>query len=147
MPLSLQLQIASTFIPLPKKKQFQQWAQLALPKTSEKQELTIRIVDEPESAQLNSTYRHKNYPTNVLSFPMDAPVPTPLLGDLVICAPIVAKEALAQNKSLEAHFAHMTVHGVLHLLGYDHMTDDEAETMETLEIGILEQLGYGNPYQ
>ncbi len=112
-------------------------------------ELTIRIVDEDESQELNHTYRDKNKPTNVLSFPFDAPpgIEINLLGDLVICANVVAKEADEQGKPLLHHWAHMIVHGTLHLLGYDHIEDDEAEEMEAIEIAILAKLGIDDPYQ
>lgn len=111
-------------------------------------ELTIRIVDEIESAALNHTYRHKSGPTNVLSFPYDVVLPEQnyLLGDLVICAPLVAKEAVDQGKTISAHWAHLVVHGVLHLLGYDHHTDEHACIMENLEKEILHILGFPDPY-
>lgn len=114
----------------------------------ESSEVTIRIVDEAEMTELNETYRHKSGPTNVLSFPFDAPIEleVKLLGDIVICASVVNKEAKAQGKSSDAHWAHMVVHGILHLQGYDHIEDDEAEVMEALEINLLQQLGYTNPY-
>ena len=100
-------------------------------------------------AELNRMYRQKEGPTNVLSFSCDVPegVPCQILGDLVICAPVVEREALEQNKSLEAHWAHLVVHGILHLLGFDHMEDTAAEEMEALEIKILQDLGYTNPYE
>lgn len=112
-------------------------------------ELTVRIVDTAESAALNEQYRHKRGPTNVLSFPFECPpgVDLNLLGDLVICAPLVQQEARAQHKEEEAHWAHMVVHGTLHLLGYDHLHEDEAEAMENREIRIMEGLGYANPYR
>ena len=115
----------------------------------ESAEVSLRINDRDEMAQLNQQYRHKSGPTNVLSFPADLPpeVDSPLLGDIAICAPVVMEEALDQQKSLESHWAHMTVHGVLHLLGYDHIQDDEAERMEALETQILGSLGYDDPYQ
>ncbi len=112
-------------------------------------ELTIRLVDEAEGLELNSTYRHKDYATNVLSFPADVPdelLDIPLLGDLVICAPVVAREALEQRKPLQAHWAHLVIHGCLHLLGYDHIDDAEAEEMETLERELLAELGHPDPY-
>ncbi len=111
-------------------------------------ELTVRIVDKDESQQLNSTYRNKEKPTNVLSFPFDGPedIPLALLGDLVICAPVVKEEAQQQNKTEQAHWAHMVTHGTLHLLGYDHIEENEADKMETLEVQILESLGYADPY-
>lgn len=112
-------------------------------------ELTVRIVDEQESAELNEQYRHKNGPTNVLSFPFECPpeVELNLLGDLVICAPVVQREAREQHKQEQAHWAHMVVHGTLHLLGYDHLHQDEAEAMESREISIMEVLGFDNPYR
>lgn len=111
-------------------------------------ELTVRIVDEAEIAELNSRYRNKTGSTNILSFPFEAPagVELNLLGDLVIAAPIVAKEAQEQHKTETAHWAHMIVHGTLHLLGYDHQALAEAEDMEAREIRILQTLGYANPY-
>jgi len=115
----------------------------------EQAELTVRIVDEQESAELNEQYRHKSGPTNVLSFPFDCPpeVTLNLLGDLVICAPVVQREAGQQHKDEQAHWAHMVVHGTLHLLGYDHLQQDEAEEMESREISIMDALGYANPYR
>ncbi len=112
-------------------------------------EMTVRIVDRDEISALNETYRHKSGPTNVLSFPFEAPpeVELDLLGDVIIAADVVAAEAPAQGKSEMAHWAHMVVHGTLHLLGYDHLDESEAETMESLEVRILAQLDYPNPYQ
>ena len=111
-------------------------------------ELTVRIVDEAEMAELNARYRHKTGPTNILSFPFEAPpgMELNLLGDLVIAAPVVQREAREQGKTETAHWAHMIVHGMLHLLGYDHQEPAEAEEMEAREIRILQQLGYSNPY-
>jgi len=116
-------------------------------------ELTIRFVNENESAELNKQYRNKSGATNILSFPFEAPtelngeVELNLLGDLIICSDIVEKEAEQQNKSEIAHWAHMLVHGTLHLLGYDHLTDADADIMETKEIKILLKLGYSDPYR
>lgn len=111
-------------------------------------EVSVYIVDEAESQELNLRYRQQNKPTNVLSFPADIPAELnlPLLGDLVICAPVVEREAAEQNKTLEAHWAHMVVHGTLHLVGYDHITDPEAEEMESLETKILTHMGFPPPY-
>ena len=110
-------------------------------------EITIRIVAETESAELNGKFRHKPYATNVLSFPYEAEaLNEPVLGDLVICAPVVAREAQEQNKDPHAHWAHMVVHGVLHLLGHDHIQEDEAERMEAKERQILARLGFPDPY-
>ena len=139
--LSLSLQIASELAKLPTKAQFKKWAKAALRVDTE---VTIRIVDEDEGRALNSIYRGKDYATNVLTFPLtEAPH---LMGDIVLCAPIVAAEAKAQNKSLEAHFAHLTVHGILHLHGYDHQIDEQASLMESIEVTTLQKLGYANPY-
>ncbi|GMR16737.1 MAG: rRNA maturation RNase YbeY [Gammaproteobacteria bacterium] len=116
-------------------------------------EITIRFVGEKESAELNEQYRHKTAPTNVLSFPFEIPaavedeVELNLLGDLIICAEVVKKQARQQKKEELAHWAHMVVHGTLHLLGYDHLTDADANVMETKEIQILSQLGYADPYR
>lgn len=127
------------------------WASSALRKKIKSAEMTIRIVDTDEMTQLNSTYRHKTGPTNVLSFPFMLPdeinTDIPILGDIVICADVVNREANEQNKTQEAHWAHMIVHGVFHLLGFDHETDHEAEIMETLEIETLHHLGFVNPYE
>lgn len=125
------------------------WATAAVGQRREEAEISLLIVDEAEGAELNLQWRHKNGPTNVLSFPSDLPAELglPLLGDLVICAPVVAKEALEQKKSLNSHWAHMMVHGTLHLLGFDHIDDHQAEQMESLETDILARIGYPDPYQ
>lgn len=111
-------------------------------------EVSVYIVDEAESQALNLEYRAQDKPTNVLSFPADIPeeIGIPLLGDLVICAPIVAHEALEQKKTLAAHWAHILIHGTLHLLGYDHIEDADAEVMEALETQLVQQLGFPSPY-
>ena len=134
---------------LPTEEQIIQWLNVILPQFMDNAEITIRIVDEQESQQLNNTYRHKDKPTNVLSFPFESPIEieVPLLGDLIICKQVVEAEAKEQHKSLTAHWAHMIVHGCLHLLGYDHILDEEAEEMENIEIDIMQQLGFDNPYQ
>lgn len=128
--------------------QLQVWVDAALEDVNQDTEIVIRIVDEAESAQLNEQYRHKKGPTNILSFPFEVPdgIEMNLLGDLVICAPVVAREASEQHKPLGHHWAHIVVHGVLHLLGYDHIDDDEAELMEAKEIEILKKLSINNPY-
>lgn len=133
---------------LPSLEQFQQWAKFAVRAEQFSPEITVRIVDEAESQQLNASYRGKDYPTNVLSFPFECPaeIDLPLLGDLVICRQVVEREAKEQNKDLQAHWAHMLVHGCLHLLGYDHLEDQQAEQMESLETEIMQQLGFTDPY-
>lgn len=112
-------------------------------------EVSLYVVDEDEGRQINHDYRGKDYATNVLSFPADIPeeVGVPLLGDLVICAPVIEREAKDQNKDINAHWAHMLVHGSLHLLGYDHIEDRDAELMEELETHLLQQLGFPPPYE
>ena len=139
--LKFSLQIASKMAEIPAKNLFKKWAKAALRVDTE---VTIRIVDEAEGRALNLAYRNKDYATNVLTFPL-AEEPH-LMGDIVICAPVVVKEATEQHKSLETHFAHLTVHGVLHLHGYDHEDVHQAELMESIEIQILAKLGYANPY-
>ncbi len=111
-------------------------------------DLCVRICEEAESAQLNEDFRNKPYATNVLSFPADVDLPegTPVLGDLALCWPVLQREALAQNKTELNHFSHLFVHGVLHLLGFDHVTDDEAQEMEAIEIQVLQRLAIANPY-
>ena len=133
---------------LPTAQQIEQWATAAVQPQSDEVEMTVRIVDEAESHELNLNYRGKDRPTNVLSFPFECPdeVELPLLGDLVICRQVVEREAQEQDKSLMAHWAHMVVHGSLHLLGYDHIEDDEAEEMESLETQIMTGLGFADPY-
>jgi probable rRNA maturation factor len=135
---------------LPSALSFRRWVEAALAgaKRRKPAELAIRIVGTREGRRLNRDYRDKDYATNVLSFPVELPpgVSLPLIGDLAICAPVVAREAAEQDKLPNHHWAHMTVHGVLHLLGYDHMEDTEAEAMEALETRILAKLGIDDPY-
>lgn len=135
----------------PTTKQLKYWAKETLLLKSPHAEVTIRIVDPKEMITLNHTYRHKNKVTNVLSFPFEMPegveLPISILGDIVICAEVIEQEALEQAKELNAHWAHMVVHGILHLLGYDHEEDEQAELMEAEEIIILKKLGFNNPYQ
>ncbi|GAA7508321.1 rRNA maturation RNase YbeY [Helicobacter pylori] len=143
------LQIATENIEgLPTEEQIVQWATAAVQPEGDEVEMTVRIVDEAESHELNLTYRGKDRPTNVLSFPFECPdeVELPLLGDLVICRQVVEREAAEQEKPLMAHWAHMVVHGSLHLLGYDHIEDNEAEEMESLETQIMQGLGFDDPY-
>nr|WP_206286167.1 rRNA maturation RNase YbeY [Yersinia massiliensis] len=133
---------------MPAETDFQHWLAAVLPQFQDVSEVTIRIVDEAESHELNLTYRGKDKSTNVLSFPFEAPpeIELPLLGDLIICRQVVEQEAIEQDKALFAHWAHMVVHGSLHLLGYDHIVDDEAEEMESIETEIMQSLGYPDPY-
>jgi probable rRNA maturation factor len=133
---------------LPQETDFKRWIEAALQDHKESAEVVVRVVDEQESADLNQTYRGKTGPTNVLSFPFEAPaqIDMDLLGDLVICAPVIEREAVEQHKTLESHWAHMAVHGTLHLLGYDHLTDEQALEMELLETTILTGMGYQAPY-
>ena len=149
MTLEVDVQIASDEDDLPGQPELRTWARAALGDDRQDSELTIRIVDEKESAVLNSRYRRKDGATNVLSFPFESPagIDMPLLGDIVICAPIVKREAQEQSKSESSHWAHMVVHGSLHLLGFDHEQDEEARKMEAMETRILSELGYDNPYE
>ena len=147
--LDLQLACADT-AGLPSEAQFQQWLDTAVLPFQQEAEVTIRLVDEPESHELNLTYRGQDKPTNVLSFPFECPPGVedfPLLGDLIICRQVVELEAKEQEKTLESHWAHMVIHGSLHLLGYDHIEDDEAEEMEALEKEFMQALGYPDPYK
>ena len=160
MTVNIDIQIASTAASIPSNEQFTEWTLTCLdnkeisvcipPSFNGKQplELSIRIVDQEESQALNRDYRQKDKPTNVLSFPTDLPeyVDTQLLGDLVICAPVVNQEANEQSKNPQDHWAHMVIHGTLHLLGYDHIDEEEAQIMEALEIQLLQQLGCSSPY-
>ena len=126
---------------------FERWIEAALQQSYPDLEQTVRVVDQAESRELNQRYRGKNRATNVLAFPSDAEhLDYACLGDLVICAPLVAAEAAAQHKPLEAHWAHLVVHGMLHLQGYDHANEAKTTQMEALEIKILDSLGYANPY-
>lgn len=145
----LELQIETAATDLPSEAQFQMWIDAALADQDKEFEVVIRLVDETESAQLNQEYRGKSGPTNVLSFEFEVPdgIPLNLLGDLVICAPLVEKEALDQQKPVTNHWAHLVIHGVLHLRGFDHLDDDEADEMEAKEIEILKNLNIPNPYQ
>lgn len=153
MNLLLDVQLAESIEhldTLPTEEQLTLWASTALKGRTdfEEPELTIRLTDEEESQALNSEYRGKDKPTNVLSFPFEMPpgIPLELLGDLIICVGVVEQEAQEQAKTTEAHWAHMVIHGCLHLLGYDHIKDDEAEEMEALERDLLASLGYPDPY-
>ncbi|WP_440995978.1 rRNA maturation RNase YbeY [Arhodomonas sp. SL1] len=148
MNIELDIQVASSVPDIPEDAAFRRWLAVALADHREAAEVSLRIVDEAEGRELNATYRGRDYATNVLSFPAELPegVDHPVLGDLVICAPVLEREADEQGKPVEAHWAHLVVHGALHLLGYDHMEDDEAEVMEGAERAILRALGYDDPY-
>jgi probable rRNA maturation factor len=145
--IELDFQVAGDWPDLPLAEELAMWVESAL-QGFDAAELTVRIVGRDESRELNRTYRGKDAETNVLSFPADLPegIDLPLLGDIVICAPLVSEEAADQGKPVHSHWAHLTVHGVLHLLGYDHFQDDEAEEMEALETRLLGSLGIPDPY-
>lgn len=136
---------------IPQRASFEKWVEAALRNARHRRnsEISLRIVDAQEGQALNRQYRHGDYATNVISFPVDLPpgVKLPLLGDLAICAPVVAREADEQGKPLRDHYAHMIIHGTLHLLGYDHQNDQDAERMEALERRILATLEIRDPYQ
>jgi len=156
--IELELQNPYDFDTIPKVKDLQIWSNAALQKPDQVVSLVIRVVNEEEGIDLNHTYRDKNWATNVLSFPYEVPeyvmdVPElqdeysqQHLGDLVLCEKVVIEEAKVQNKTTEQHWAHLIIHGVLHLQGYDHIDDDDAVKMESLEIKILDSLGFENPY-
>ena len=148
MGLKLDVSYASRRPWAPSSRALAKWAGVALARTDSRLVLSVRIVGETRSRNLNLKYRHKDKSTNVLSFAGagDMPDGRHFLGELVICAPVVAREARAQRKSLEAHWAHMTIHGVLHLLGFDHERRAEASKMASREIQILDRLGFSNPY-
>jgi probable rRNA maturation factor len=145
---AVDLQIACDAPDLPTEADFVRWVETVLQQQKSEGEICIRLVTPEESRELNHDYRGKDQPTNVLSFPFDVPpgIPVTLLGDLVICAEVVAREAEEQHKSLLDHWAHMVVHGTLHLLGFDHINDDEAEAMEALERALLARLDIADPY-
>jgi probable rRNA maturation factor len=147
--IDLDLQIVAEASDLPSEADILRWVAAAVGDAMAEAQLTVRITDEAEIRELNATYRGKDYATNVLSFPFEAPpgVDIPLLGDIVVCAAVVAREAAEQGKPLQAHWAHMVIHGTLHLLGFDHIEEADAEEMEGLEIALLADLGYANPYE
>lgn len=134
---------------LPAAVSFRRWVTAALQGRVKRADLALRLVDEREGRALNRHYRGKDYATNVLSFPVELPsgVQLPILGDIVLCAPVLAREAVEQGKPLNHHYAHLTVHGVLHLLGFEHEEAREAEAMEQLEREILATLGIADPYR
>ncbi len=152
MTVTIDLQINSESKALPSLAELTQWAESAVHADAKAQrdeaEISVVIVDADEGQALNSEWRGKDYATNVLSFPSDLPpeLGLPLLGDLVICAPVVQREAKEQGKTETSHWAHMVIHGTLHLLGYDHIDDHEAEEMEALETSIMASHGFNDPY-
>lgn len=145
----VEIQVADEQASRPTPEQMLLWIDTALADYPQDAEIVVRIVDEQEISDLNAQYRHKSGPTNILSFPADLPVELELnlLGDLVVCASLLEREAQEQTKPLMDHWAHIIIHGVLHLLGYDHIDDAEAELMEAREIDILSKLGIDNPYR
>ena len=149
MNTELDLQIACEFDNLPTLEQFALWANKALSQYRDESELSIVIADEAQSQQLNNDYRGKDKPTNVLSFEFEAPpgIDIPLVGDLIICPAIVLAEAIEQEKTFHDHFGHMVIHGCLHLLGFDHIKDEDANEMESIEKQLLADLGIADPYR
>lgn len=141
--LRLVVQYACAASELPERPLLRRWAQAAL---SQDAEVTLRLVDTEEGRLLNRDYRGKDYATNVLTFAYGADAFGVLSGDIVLCAPVVAREAAEQGKSADAHYAHMVVHGMLHLQGYDHETEADAAAMEAVERFIMQRLGFSNPY-
>ena len=148
MSSGVEVQRACTAPGVPPPAKLAEWAEAALDGRSKDARMTVRVVDEAEGAALNERYRGRAGATNVLAFGFDAPEvpPVRILGDVVVCAPVAAREALAHSKRLDAHWAHLVVHGTLHLLGYDHDEPGDAAEMETLEREILDRLGYPDPY-
>ncbi len=142
--MSLAFQCQSRLPGIPAERQFRKWVAAAL---SHPAELTLRIVNAAEGRNLNTAFRGKEYATNVLTFVYHEHGAKELSGDIVLCAPVVAREAREQGKALAAHYAHLTVHGVLHLAGFDHERKKDAERMEAREIAILRELGVANPYE
>lgn len=146
--ISIQVVVDNDYIP--PSTDFIHWIELVLKQEKVKGAVTVRVVNLAEITILNSTYRQQDKPTNVLSFVFEAPKNIeidPILGDIIICAEVVKNEAIQQDKSVMGHFAHMSIHGMLHLLGYDHLEEDQAKVMEQKEINLLQTLGFNNPYQ
>jgi probable rRNA maturation factor len=143
VPHKMDVQFATKHKGVPNERTFKKWLRAALPQSAE---LTLRVVNAAEARNLNSAFRGKDYATNVLTFVYHEKKSPILLGDIVLCAPIVAREAREQGKTLDAHYAHLTLHGALHLAGMDHETDRDARAMEKKEISILSTMGYANPY-
>lgn len=148
MSIVVDVQYACDIPSVPSKEQILGWAERTLTDIKTDAELTVRVVDVEEGTELNERWRESTGPTNVLSFPAEGleKIAPELLGDIVICAPVIENEAKQQGKPLEAHWAHMIIHGILHLLGYDHIDKQDADRMELLETRILNSIGYKNPY-
>jgi probable rRNA maturation factor len=148
MAIDIDVQFVAQSPQIPDKQSIKMWVRTVLAGYNKDTELVIRVVDEDEGIALNKKWRQSDSSTNVLSFPVSniEEINHNILGDIVICAPVVVREAREQGKSNDAHWAHMVIHGVLHLLGHDHITKEDAEIMETLETDILADLGYANPY-
>ena len=150
MPATIHVDRGSPAAGLPAVRSIRGWIRAALTtRGEERAEIAVRIVDEAEMRALNARYRHKDYPTNVLAFPAELPrgIDLPLLGDIVVCAPVVEREAAEQGKKSRAHWAHMLVHGTLHLLGHDHQRPRAATAMEALETRVHAALGFPDPYR
>ena len=149
MGMNMDIQNVSGFDNLPENELIVKWAEQALDEQHKDAEITLRVVDINEGRALNKEWRGKDSATNVLSFPVGEVIEHApnLLGDIVVCAPIVEQEAKEQGKTIDAHWAHLVIHGILHLQGYDHESDEEANVMETKEIKILKKIGYTNPYE
>jgi len=150
MTINITIQNNSTALTIPSEPDLEGYTMAALSGRIDNTEMTIRIVDEEESAELNKNYRNKSGPTNVLAFPAELPKAIRdeinILGDIVVCAPIVEKEAIEQEKAFGAHWAHLIIHGTLHLLSYHHQDEESAQEMEKIEVDILAELGFPNPY-
>lgn len=148
MAIDVDVQFVSQSPQIPDRQSIKMWVRTVLADYNKDTELVIRVVDEYEGTELNKKWRQMDTPTNVLSFPVSniEAINHNILGDIVICAPVVTREAREQGKSIDAHWAHIVIHGVLHLLEYDHITKEDAEIMETLETDILANLGYADPY-
>ncbi|QLG89740.1 rRNA maturation RNase YbeY [Chitinibacter bivalviorum] len=148
--IEIAIQNESAHSPIPRKSLLKKWVRAALSEQICDAQITLRFVDADEGRILNRDYRQKDYSTNVLTFTYDEDLPQidgmPLMGDLVFCGAVIEREALEQNKPLLAHYCHMVVHGTLHLQGFDHIEDTEAEAMESLETQIVMRLGYDDPY-
>ncbi len=145
MAADITIQFVTTDSSVPGEKEILRWAGAALAPDDNQGEVTIRITDEAEMQSLNNKWRGIDKPTNVLSFPL-RDTGSPMLGDLVVCAPVVKREAVQQAKSLRAHWAHMIIHGILHLMGYDHTRLEEAEMMQAKETALLQDMGFPDPY-